>query len=156
MDLLSFSGAIPKVQPTPLSFLGFVFVVVGTWLRLASYQALGPFYTYQLAIRMKHRLIKSGPYRFVRHPGYLALTLVEVGLWMLYGSSGSWIRESGILETRLGFVFLTGFGAFMTLSLVSIWGMIPREEAQLKKTFGEEWEKWAREEVRYRIIPGLY
>ena len=32
---------------------------------------LGAYFTYQVKIQTDHRLIETGPYRRIRHPGYL-------------------------------------------------------------------------------------
>lgn len=44
--------------------------VIGLAVRLYSILYLGRFFTINVAIATDHRLIDSGPYRFVRHPSY--------------------------------------------------------------------------------------
>ncbi|MDR0250882.1 MAG: isoprenylcysteine carboxylmethyltransferase family protein [Burkholderiales bacterium] len=49
-----------------------------------------------------NRLITSGPYRFIRHPMYLALLLVMTGAVLLYGEPWRWLAL-GALGTVLHF-----------------------------------------------------
>jgi len=148
-------GDTSNLSVTPSSVIGFALILFGTYLRYSSYQTLGKLYTYQLSIRTKHRLITSGPYQYIRHPGYVALTLVELGLWVWHLGPGSYLRESGLLDTKLGRDLFGVFWIFLTSSLAGIWiCRVPREEKELKKNFGKEYEEW-KERVRYRAIPGL-
>jgi protein-S-isoprenylcysteine O-methyltransferase Ste14 len=43
--------------------------MLGVWAR----RHLGSYWSGEIAIRVDHRLIRSGPYRFVRHPIYTAM-----------------------------------------------------------------------------------
>jgi protein-S-isoprenylcysteine O-methyltransferase Ste14 len=77
--------------------------------------------------------ISRGPYGVIRHPLYLAFLLL---LWPVHVMTG----------TRLLFA-----GLFTLYVLVAI----PLEERDLRRTFGEGYERYAGR-VRHRLLPGVY
>ncbi|KAF9258148.1 hypothetical protein L218DRAFT_836741, partial [Marasmius fiardii PR-910] len=129
--------------------------IVGGVLRIACYRYLGNAFTYNIT-KSSPKLVTSGPYSFVRHPGYLASWLTNIGLTLYHLSPGSWLRESGVLNNDACKVAL-GMWIFFRLLVTNI-GMTLRTEEEdrlMESKFGKEWEVW-RESVRYRIFPGLY
>jgi protein-S-isoprenylcysteine O-methyltransferase Ste14 len=79
-------------------------------------------------------LVVAGPYRYVRNPMYVALSLLNVGQGLLFGS----VR---LLE--YGLVVWLGFFAFVFLY----------EEPALRRTFGKEYEEFCSQVARW--IPRL-
>ncbi|THV03996.1 hypothetical protein K435DRAFT_747217 [Dendrothele bispora CBS 962.96] len=146
----------PVLKASRIFYFGFACMMVATILRYETYRVMGRQFTFDVTIRGKdHKLITTGPYHYVRHPGYTGFFLVVVaGLIMLYGE-GSWLRECGFMEMRIGQVVVALFMAWWTNVVVRLWGRMSQEDELLKEKFGEEWVKW-REEVRYKLIPGLY
>jgi protein-S-isoprenylcysteine O-methyltransferase len=67
---------------------GLVLFVGGLVLRWVSIIQLGRFFTVNVAIAADHRLIESGPYRFVRHPSYTGSLLAFLGFAL---SLGNWL-----------------------------------------------------------------
>ena len=61
----------------------------GLGLRWYSIAWLGRLFTYDVAIAADHRVIDSGPYRFVRHPAYTGSLLSFVGLGLCGGNAAS-------------------------------------------------------------------
>lgn len=59
--------------------LGLVIMIVGIALRYRAAVTLGEFYTRTLLIKTQHQLIEQGPYRVIRHPGYLGIILAFLG-----------------------------------------------------------------------------
>jgi protein-S-isoprenylcysteine O-methyltransferase Ste14 len=58
----------------------------GSLLRNWAMRTLGRFFTFEVAIRQKHRLLGHGPYRFLRHPSYTGAVMGLGGLlWLLGG-----------------------------------------------------------------------
>ncbi|NQU10002.1 DUF1295 domain-containing protein [bacterium] len=49
----------------------------GLMLRLVAIRTLGRYWSLQIEIRADHQLIRHGPYRWLRHPNYLAV-IIEV------------------------------------------------------------------------------
>jgi protein-S-isoprenylcysteine O-methyltransferase len=63
-----------------LSFLGTAIFAAGLAIRWYSIVHLGRFFTVNVAIATDHRLIDTGPYRFVRHPSYTGALMAFLGL----------------------------------------------------------------------------
>jgi protein-S-isoprenylcysteine O-methyltransferase len=68
-------GAVPTVR-----FLGLAAFAAGLAIRWYSIIHLGRFFTVNVAIAANHRLIDTGPYRFVRHPSYTGALMAFLGL----------------------------------------------------------------------------
>jgi protein-S-isoprenylcysteine O-methyltransferase len=66
---------------------GLAVIVAGLLLRWWSLATLGRLFTVNVAIRHEHRLIDSGPYRYVRHPAYTAIALVYLGTGLCLGNA---------------------------------------------------------------------
>ena len=144
-----------NIRLTPLSVVGLALVSLGTLLRRRCYQEMGPLFTGAVAIRKNHKLITSGPYSVVRHPSYSGILVVFPGLMCWFCSRGSWLRESGVLEFTAGFVFFYAFGLYLSIGIMAGISRMGREDEELRRVFGQEWDAWARR-VPYRIVPGLY
>jgi len=55
-----------------------------------------------------------------RHPSYTGMYLIYLGIGIWTAGNGSWMRESGVLDTWLGRGFVASFAAYaMTLGLCS-------------------------------------
>lgn len=66
---------------------GLVVIGAGQLLRWWAVATLGRLFTVNVAIRTDHRLIDSGPYRYVRHPAYTAVLLVHLGTSLCLGNA---------------------------------------------------------------------
>jgi len=76
---------------------------------------------------------RRGPYAHVRHPIYLG--------WILLVCSAP-------LMTGDRFLF-----AFLTTTYIAV--AIPWEERDLRRAFGDSYERYA-QRVRWRLVPGVY
>lgn len=76
--------AVPFISG--LLIAGSAFVV-----RAAAVKALGRMWSVHIEIRREHELVKSGPFRWVRHPIYLGAILELVGAMLLMNSVYTWI-----------------------------------------------------------------
>ncbi|MCS7215256.1 MAG: isoprenylcysteine carboxylmethyltransferase family protein [Thermodesulfovibrio sp.] len=85
--------------------------------------------------KRKIKLIESGPFSKVRHPTYLAHTMIFLGVFLL-----TEFVAVGIL-TLFDFVMVHTF-------------VIPFEERELLSRFGKVYEEY-KNRVRWRILPGL-
>ncbi|KAG2117163.1 uncharacterized protein F5147DRAFT_627953 [Suillus discolor] len=147
------------LHPTPITpaFLaGSTAIAIGGVLRLYCILTLGKFWSFHLSVRKEHRLVTSGPYSVVRHPSYTGLLLQATGIATMYGSQGSWMRQSGIL--RVPFIKVLAMIVFFGSVTLATWISLSRpavEDKMLQLALGEEWENWAKK-VRYRLIPGVY
>ena len=62
------------------SVLGLALYLASVLLRKVSIRTLGRFWSLQVEIRAEHRLIREGPYRYVRHPIYTAIVMEVVAI----------------------------------------------------------------------------
>ena len=63
---------------------GFVLFVFSVGLRLLAIHTLGRYYSHRVRIVGEHRIIDSGPYRFVRHPSYTGMFFAHVGFALVF------------------------------------------------------------------------
>lgn len=140
---------------TPAFLAGSLATVVGGVVRLCCMSTLGKLWSFQLSIRKEHRLMTSGPYSIVRHPSYTAFLLQYIGIIVMYGSPGSWMRQSGILQVPfMKAIAAITFVVFTACALlVSTRPAV--EDEMMHHAMGEEWESWAKK-VNYRLLPGIY
>ncbi len=58
--------------------------MLGLVVRWYAIIYLGRFFTTNVAIARDHRLIDSGPYRFIRHPSYTGDLLITLGFALIF------------------------------------------------------------------------
>ncbi len=98
-------------------------MAAGLSLRVFSILWLGPMFTRFVQILPGHRLVTSGPYRFVRHPSYSGLLLFFLGLGV---ALGDWLAVAVMLAVpALGVLY-----------------RIRVEEEALLGAFGEEYRAY--------------
>ncbi|KAF8892989.1 hypothetical protein BD779DRAFT_1135420 [Infundibulicybe gibba] len=148
-------GDPQRLVPSPTFLTGVALIISGAYLRSRCYKALGNLFTFERAILPGHRLVTTGPYSVVRHPSYAGMMLVYLGLSMCHYDHNSWLWQSSVLDTRAGRVLVGSLVAAMAFTLFPLLMRVPKEDATLKKEFGEQWEQWARR-VPYAVIPGIY
>lgn len=93
------AGYMPIDRPA-VGVGGLAMMVVGLGLRWWAAVSLGRHYTRTLRILDHHRLVDTGPYRVVRHPGYLAV----MALWTGYGLA--WLSLASIAVAALPVIVL--------------------------------------------------
>ncbi len=59
--------------------LGAAFYIVFSWLQISAFKKLGEFYSQDIIIFKNHRLVKSGIYKYIRHPQYFFQILLDLG-----------------------------------------------------------------------------
>ena len=104
--------------------LGLALQLGSFWLAISARRALGRNWSGAITEKEDHELIRSGPYRFVRHPIYSAM------LGMVAGTA----LVSGDAHALLGAVIMTG--AYIR--------KIPLEEQNLAQVFGPRYEEYRR------------
>ena len=77
--LLDTSGVGVTHTDSALAWIGIAVGVVGLGIRVWSMRVLGRDYTRSLRTRETQAVVERGPYRLVRHPGYIGSILVWVG-----------------------------------------------------------------------------
>ncbi len=110
------------------------FLAGGLALRWVAILTLGRFFTVDVAVHRQHHLVRSGLYRYMRHPSYTGLLAAFLGLGIYIGT---WLSV----------------GLIMVPITVAIFYRIGREEAVLRALFGEEYETYAAH--TRRLLPWL-
>ena len=132
-----------------------VLMVIGAMIRDRCYREMGKHFTFPITILKDHELITSGPYSYVRHPGYTSAYFCFSGIVIWYTAEGSWLRESEVYKKPLAWLFLAVPMVYFLTVCVTLFRRMHREDEELEKTFGKEWDEWAKK-VPDRIIPGIY
>ena len=126
-------GSLP--HPQIFYFIGLSLFLLGLIIRWVAIIHLGRFFTVNVAIAEDHRLITTGPYRYVRHPSYTGTLLIFLGFGLCMLNIFS-----------LAAVFLPITAAFL-------WRMHV-EEAALKDAFGDRYRGYTA--ATARLVPWLY
>jgi protein-S-isoprenylcysteine O-methyltransferase Ste14 len=116
-----------------LPAFGMLLVLLGLLFAAWARWHLGRNWSGTVTVKEDHTLIKSGPYRLVRHPIYSGIALALVGTALAVGAAYGFIATALIL---LGFVL-----------------RIQLEEARMRDTF-PEYADYCRHTAR--LIPGVY
>jgi protein-S-isoprenylcysteine O-methyltransferase len=80
-DLFPFARFGPGVTLFDAPYL---LLALGLGLRWYSILYLGKFFTVDVAIASEHRVIDTGPYRYIRHPSYSGALLAFLGFGLLF------------------------------------------------------------------------
>ncbi|MFJ7912156.1 methyltransferase family protein [Kitasatospora sp. NPDC096204] len=114
---------------------GVAMVAAGLALRAWGMRVLGRYYTRTLRTVETQHVVRNGPYRLIRHPGYAGSLLVWVGYAV---GTGGWAAALVVAA-----LLLTAYG----------W-RISAEERLLLDAFGNEYEEYRR--VSKRLVPFVY
>ena len=120
------TGPEPPALGTALVFVGLAFALWARW-------HLGRNWSSAVVVKEGHSLIRSGPYRFVRHPIYSGMVLALFATALAIGEARGFIGAGLIL---FGFV-------------IKLWA----EEERMRETF-PEYDDYARRTAR--LIPGVF
>lgn len=112
---------------------GFAIQVAGFALAVWARRHLGRNWSGEITAKAGHVLVRTGPYRRVRHPIYSAMLRMFLGTALV----------SGEVHALLGLIIMS----------VAYYRKIRLEEAHLRTTFGSEYETYQRESSA--LIPGL-
>jgi protein-S-isoprenylcysteine O-methyltransferase Ste14 len=118
-----------------LGIAGLVIMMGGMALRWWASEVLGAFYTRTLLITSEHRVVDQGPYRLVRHPGYLGILALFVGAG---SATGSWIA-AGVITLLISAAYVY---------------RIRMEETMLTTALGEPYRAYMAHTKR--LIPFIY
>lgn len=72
------TGFGPRLTPWT-QWLGIALGGAGIVLRIVAFRALGAYYTRTLVTVTEQGVVQHGPYRYIRHPGYLSALLTWFG-----------------------------------------------------------------------------
>lgn len=123
------------LSPDALRIVAATLLIAGMAVRWAAILTLGRLFTVNVAIREEHRLVRSGPYRWIRHPSYTGLLVAFAGLGVAFSS---WLSLATLLVP-------------ITLAVLY---RIRVEEHALRGAFGAQYEEYARHTKR--LVPWIY
>jgi protein-S-isoprenylcysteine O-methyltransferase Ste14 len=126
---------IGQMKSSAIAWLGLLLMVFGLGLRFWSMRVLGEYYTRTLRVTEKQAIITQGPYRIIRHPGYLGTICVWIGFPL---AVGNWVA------TLIAAILLLGVYGYRIRS----------EEAMLVERFGNEYQVYRKRS--WRLIPFVY
>jgi protein-S-isoprenylcysteine O-methyltransferase Ste14 len=125
--VFAMKGRIPITLPgmPATAWVGVILGASGFTLRLWSLLLLRERFTRTLLVQSGHQIERGGPYRFIRHPGYLGSLLCLNGIGLASGNA--LVVVAAILATGAAY-----------------WYRIRVEDAMLIKAFGEAYESYRR------------
>jgi protein-S-isoprenylcysteine O-methyltransferase Ste14 len=129
-------GLQQRFVPLSLAVMITALIVEALGLALAVWarRILGKHWNGKITIKVGHELIRSGPYRLVRHPIYTAVLMIYGGTAVVFGEMHSLLR--------------------FVLAVLAYLRKIRLEEANLARGFGEPYEKYRAETKA--LVPLIY
>ncbi len=118
-----------------VGWIGIVIAVSGIALRLWANKTLGAFYTRTLRVAATQHIVREGPYRLLRHPGYLGSILMWVGAAL---ATTNWIAA---------------FVAVVVM-FIAYHFRIVSEEIMLLTAMGKEYREY--QAHTWKLIPLIY
>jgi protein-S-isoprenylcysteine O-methyltransferase len=119
----------------PLGWVGVALMLAGLALRWWANAVLGRFYTSTLRLAEDQQIVRAGPYRLLRHPGYGGVLLLWVGAGL---ASQNWAVAAIILS----------------LMSVAYAYRIKSEESMLQTAFGDQYRSYMRS--TWRLVPWVF
>ena len=107
-----------------IAWLGFAVTILGVIIAIWARYCIGQYWSARVTLKEGHRLIRSGPYQFVRHPIYTGMLVGAIGRAL---TLGEWRGILGVV-----------------LVLATHWRKARREESLLTGEFGEEYAAYRR------------
>lgn len=112
---------------------GIILSVIG-WSFFLWAMASNPFFSESVRIQENHQVASRGPYRIVRHPGYMGNLIGCIGQPLMFGS---WWAFIPAILTIIAFVIRTAL-----------------EDRTLQKELNG-YDEYAKQ-IRFRLIPGIW
>ena len=118
-----------------LVILGTIIILAGLIFRIWAIRVLGKFFEPTVVIKPNQPIIKTGPYKYIRHPAYAGGYLSFIGCGV---ALGNWI----------------GLILIMILVFIGFFYRIKQEEKILVDGFGEEYRSYIK--ITKKLIPFVY
>ena len=109
--------------PLPLRWIAVALLVPALAFFAWSFRSLGANYRGGIGLHDGHELVTSGPYRWIRHPIYLAFIGIMLLVLLI---SANWVLGLA------GILLVIGIAA----------GRVSAEERELHERFGADWERY--------------
>jgi protein-S-isoprenylcysteine O-methyltransferase Ste14 len=133
--LRTWSFAHISLNSDLLAVLGTVIILAGLTFRIWAIRKLGKFFEPVVIIKQDQPIIKTGPYKYIRHPAYAGGWLSFIGCGI---ALGNWI----------------GLLLIMILVFIGFYYRIKQEEKFLVVGFGDEYRSYIR--TTKKLIPFVY
>lgn len=114
--------------------VGLAVQVAGAVLYLWAKRELGAAWSSSVSIKADQRLVRTGPYRRVRHPLYAAMIVMSAGTAIVCNQ----------MHAVIG----------LALMVVAYWIKIRVEERWMRDEFGADWDDYRR--ATRALIPGIF
>ena len=72
------------LSPSLCHFLGFIIFIFGICFRLWAINTLGHYYSHIVREVDDHKIIDSGPYKYIRHPAYAGMIITHFGIVLYF------------------------------------------------------------------------
>ena len=118
-----------------LTWVGVAIMIFGVIFRQYVIAFLGKFFTATIQIKKDHELVQTGPYRYIRHPSYLGILILSLGLGI---AMANWISLL----------------ICIVLPAISLMRRIKFEENELEQHFGQQYQDYRKN--TWRVIPFIY
>jgi len=118
-----------------LTWVGVTIMISGIIFRQYAVSVLGKFFTATVQIQKEHELIKAGPYRCIRHPSYLGILIIALGLGI---ALANWIS-----------LLLC-----IVLPVIGVMQRIKVEEKELEQHFGKQYLDYRKS--TWCVVPYIY
>jgi protein-S-isoprenylcysteine O-methyltransferase Ste14 len=118
-----------------LTWVGVVIMIAGIVFRQYAISYLGRLFTSTIQIQKDHELVKTGPYRYLRHPSYLGILTMTLGLGI---ALANWISLLLCL----------------VLPAIGLMRRIQFEEKELEHHFGKQYQDYMKN--TWRVIPFIF
>ena len=118
-----------------LTTVALILMVSGLAIRTWAVFTLGRYFTWHISTQENQTIIKTGPYAFVRHPGYF-------GAFLTYASTA---------------IFLKAWFSFVLSVIILLFAFLRRiqhEEKELKLKLGNQYDSYYNNVKRF--IPGIW
>jgi protein-S-isoprenylcysteine O-methyltransferase Ste14 len=124
------------IRPAAAAFAGGITMfLAGFAMRRWSEMTLGRYFTFTVMTSADQPVVTSGPYRFVRHPGYTGVLLIVIGAGLV---NSNWI----------------GLGGWTLLILLPLLYRIHVEENALLSALGDRYRAYAAHHKR--LVPLIW
>jgi protein-S-isoprenylcysteine O-methyltransferase Ste14 len=115
--------------------LGIGVFLSGLAMRGWAVHELGRFFKFTVVVQAGHRVVESGPYRWIRHPSYTGLLMASLGLGI---ALGTWLSiPACVVPPLIGFSI-----------------RLEHEERVLADELGEPYRRYM--ERTRRLVPGVW
>jgi protein-S-isoprenylcysteine O-methyltransferase Ste14 len=129
---LAFVGAwqFPRRAQLPMFAVAVSLILLGSLLRRYCWRTLGQYFTGDVRARPDQPVIRTGPYRLVRHPSYTAGMMMYIGIGL---ALGNWLSF-----------------ALLTIATIATYAYrVVIEERALVDTIGDPYRSYMKESKRF-------